>query len=146
MVQLSKNMGLRSGALAKATGVSVDTIRHYEKLGVLPKASRMASGYRVYPANAVERVLMARRALRIGFTLPELADILKERDAGGAPCHRVYALAAQKLAAFNEEIERMQQTASYLRSVLTDWNTKLRDSAPGKRSQLLYSLSLAPEP
>ena len=62
------NATFHSGELAKATGVSADTIRHYEKIGVLPKAVRTASGYRVYPASAVERVLVVQRALRIACT------------------------------------------------------------------------------
>lgn len=83
----------RSGSLAKAAGVSPDTIRHYERIGVLPRASRTEAGYRIYPASAVERVFVVQRALRIGFTLAELAEVLKVRDAGGAPCRRVYELA-----------------------------------------------------
>src|ERR1700751_5851028 len=93
-----QSKGLRSGTLAKAAEVRPDTIRHYEKIGVLPRAARTVSGYRVYPASAVERVLVVQRALRIGFTLAELAEVLKARDAGGAPCHRVYALAQGKLS------------------------------------------------
>jgi len=85
MVQNSSSATLRSGALAKATGLSPDSIRHYERIGVLPRASRTDSGYRIYPASAVERVLVVQRALRIGFTLEELAEVLKARDAGGAP-------------------------------------------------------------
>ena len=69
MVQSGGSKGLRSGCLAKAAGVSPDTIRHYERIGVLPRASRTEAGYRVYPASAVERVLVVQRALRIGFTL-----------------------------------------------------------------------------
>jgi len=71
MVQSSSSKALRTGALAKATGVSADTIRHYERIGVLPRAARTESGYRVYPASALERVLVVQRALRIGFTLAE---------------------------------------------------------------------------
>jgi len=74
MVQSSGFKPLRSGDLAKAAGVSPDTIRHYEKIGVLRQATRTESGYRLYPASAVERVLVVQRALRIGFTLAELAE------------------------------------------------------------------------
>jgi DNA-binding transcriptional MerR regulator len=97
MVQNSGSKALRSGDLARAARVSPDTIRHYERIGILPRASRTDSGYRVYPASAVERVLAVRRAPRIGFTLAQLADVLKARDAGGAPCRRVYQLAQEKL-------------------------------------------------
>jgi len=135
--------GLRSGTLAKAAEVSPDTIRHYEKIGVLPRASRTVSGYRVYPASAVERVLVVQRALRIGFTLAELAEVLKARDAGGAPCHRVYELAQGKLKAIEADIEALKRTKRYLQKVLADWEKRTRRAGPGQQSHLLYSLSEA---
>src|ERR1700685_2627249 len=110
--------------LAKATGVSPDTIRHYEKIGVLPRASRTESGYRLYAASAVERVLVVQRALRIGFTLAELAEVLKARDAGGAPCQRVYKLAKDKLKGIRGDIEALKRTERYLKQVLSDWEDR----------------------
>jgi MerR family mercuric resistance operon transcriptional regulator len=115
MVQNSGSKALRSGALAKASGVSSDTIRHYERIGVLPRASRTDSGYRVYPASAVQRVLVVQRALRIGFTLAELAEVLKARDAGGAPCRRVYQLAQDKLKGIEADIEALKRTKRYVK-------------------------------
>ena len=120
MVQSSGSKTLHSGALAKATGVSPDTIRHYEKIGVLPRASRTESGYWVYPASAAERVLVVQRALRIGFTLAELAEVLKARDAGGAPCCRVYELAQEKLKGIEADIEALKGTQRYMKKVLAD--------------------------
>jgi DNA-binding transcriptional MerR regulator len=96
MMQRTNSKRLRTGSLAKATGVSPDSIRHYEKIGVLPKALRTEAGYRIYPESAIERVLVVQRALRIGFTLSELSDVLRTRDAGGAPCRRVYEIAREK--------------------------------------------------
>jgi DNA-binding transcriptional MerR regulator len=58
----------------------------YERIGVLPCATRTESGYRVYPPTAVERVNVVQRALLVGFSLAELAEVLKARDSGGAPC------------------------------------------------------------
>jgi MerR family transcriptional regulator, copper efflux regulator len=116
--------GLRSGTLAKAADVSPDTIRHYEKIGVLPRASRTESGYRVYPASAVERVLVVQRGLRIGFTLAELAEALKARDAGGAPCRRVYQLAQEKLKSIEADIEALKLTRRYVHKVLADWEKR----------------------
>ena len=66
----------RIGVLAQQTGVSVDTIRHYERLGLLPKAARTNAGYRQYPPSAVERVRLVRHALPFGFSLRELAGFL----------------------------------------------------------------------
>src|SRR5438093_1300593 len=99
---------LRTGPLANAAGVSPDTIRHYERIGVLPVAARTESGYRVYPPGAVERVLVVQRALRIGFTLAELADVLKARDADSAPCRRVYELATKKLEGIRTDIATLR--------------------------------------
>jgi DNA-binding transcriptional MerR regulator len=141
MVQNSRSKSLRSGALAEAAGVSPDTIRHYEKIGVLPQASRTESGYRVFPANAVERVLVVQRALRIGFTLSELAEVLKARDAGGAPCRRVYQLAQEKLKGIEADIEALKRTGRYLKNVLADWEQRIQRTGPGQKSHLLHSLS-----
>jgi DNA-binding transcriptional MerR regulator len=129
-----------SGELAKATGVSADTIRHYEKIGVLPKAVRSTSGYRIYPESAVERVHVVQRALRIGFTLSELAEVLKARDAGGAPCQRVFELAQQKLAGIGADIAALKKTEHYLKKVLTDWEGRVR-RAKGQKAHLLHSLT-----
>jgi DNA-binding transcriptional MerR regulator len=132
---------LHSGAVAKAAGVSPDTIRHYEKIGVLPRALRTDSGYRVYPESAVERVLVVQRALRSGISLSELAEVLKARDAGGAPCKRVYKLAKEKLKGVTADIVAMKRTERYLRQVLGDWEQRMQQTAPGQKSNLLHSLS-----
>ncbi len=141
MVQSSGSKALRSGALAKATGVSPDTIRHYERIGVLPQASRTESGYRLYPAIAVERVLVVQRALRIGFTLAELGEVLKARDAGGAPCRRVYQLAQDKLKGIEADIESLKRTRRYVKKVLCDWEQRIESAGSGEKSHLLYSLT-----
>ena len=132
---------LHSGALAKVTGVSPDTIRHYENIGVLPRASRTESGYRLYPESTVERVLVVQRALRIGFTLAELAEVLKARDAGGAPCQRVYKLAKEKLKGVTADIVELKRTERYLKQVLSDWAGRMQRTAPGQQSNLLHSLT-----
>jgi len=142
MVQ-SRSKALRSGSLAKAAGVSPDTIRHYERIGVLPRASRTEAGYRIYPAGAVERVLVVQRALRIGFTLAELAEVLKARDAGGAPCRRVYQLAQAKLKGIEADIEALKRTERYLTKVLSDWEQRIKRTGPGQKAYLLHSLTEA---
>ena len=135
------NATFHSGELAKETGVSADTIRHYEKIGVLPKAVRTASGYRVHPPSAVERVLVVQRALRIGFTLSELSEVLRARDAGGAPCRRVFELAEQKLVGIRTDIEALQHTERSLKRVLTDWKSRFQRAGEGQKAHLLHSLT-----
>jgi len=74
--------------LAKLVGISTDTLRLYERKGLLRSPMRTDNGYRCYSPDCIVRLRLIRAALSIGFTLDELAKILKIRDAGGAPCTR----------------------------------------------------------
>jgi len=66
----------------------------------------------------LDRVLVVQRALRIGFTLAELAEVLKVRDAGGAPCRRVHQFAQDKLKGIEADIEALKRTRRYVKKVL----------------------------
>src|SRR5690348_2592978 len=109
-----------AGELAAAAGVSTDTLRHYERKGVLPRAPRLANGYRRYPASALERVRLIRSSLAIGFTVDELARILAERERGGTPCQEVYGLAVEKLSDLDEQINALVELRERLRLVVKD--------------------------
>jgi len=132
---------LQCGELAQLTGVSPDTIRHYERVGVLPRAPRTSGGYRMYDNKAVDRIHLIRRALRLGFTLPELSEILKVRDEGGVPCHRVLTLTEEKLHSLEQQIRELQRTQRYMKTLVRQWREKLRRIKPGSKAMLLQSLS-----
>ena len=135
---------LRSGQLARLTGVSADTLRHYERIGVLPASQRTSGGYRIFPASAIERVRLAQRALQLGFSLSELSDILRSRDSGGIPCHRVLHLAEEKLRSLGQQIEELRRTQVYMRKLVREWRTQLKHTAPGGKAMLLHSLVDSP--
>src|SRR5947208_1129910 len=109
---------VRAGELARASGVSTDTLRHYEHKGVLPKPRRSANGYREYPPDALARVLLVRRALAYGFTLDELARVLRARERGAAPCREVRALAAAKLSDVEARLRELTALRDELRATL----------------------------
>ena len=132
---------LSSGELADSAGVSRDTLRHYERKGVLPRPLRGHNGYRQYPPEALERVQLVRRALSVGFTLDELAKVLKVRDSGGAPCEEVRRLAAQKLLNIQDQLRELTELRDNLQETLKDWDARLARRARGKRAHLLESLS-----
>jgi DNA-binding transcriptional MerR regulator len=146
MKALSGNGALSSGELADLAGVSRDTLRHYERKGVLPRPVRGRNAYRQYPREALERVQLVRRALSVGFTLDELARVLKVRDAGGAPCEEVRKLAAQKLLDVQDQLRELTKLQDDLQETLRDWDTRLARRARGKRANLLDSLSIDPKP
>ncbi|MEZ5408496.1 MAG: MerR family transcriptional regulator [Acidimicrobiales bacterium] len=77
---------MRIGVLARRTGLSIDAIRYYERRGVLPRAVRTASNYRLFPVEAIERLAWARRLQELGLTLDEIVDALHAHDRGGATC------------------------------------------------------------
>jgi DNA-binding transcriptional MerR regulator len=130
----------RSGELARLTGVSSDTIRHYERMGILPKSPRTASGYRVYGRDAADRVRLVQRALRLGFTLAELSEILQVRDRGGVPCHRVLNMTEEKLRSLEQQIQELRRTQRYMRQLVRQWRVKLAHTTPGSKAMLLHSL------
>lgn len=134
-------MSLRSGELARMAGVSTDTLRHYERKGVLAAPRRARNGYREYPPEALERVRLVRRALAVGFTLDELARILKERERGRAPCRQVRALAAAKLTEIELRLDEMLAVRDELKATLKDWDARLARATDGQRAGLLEALS-----
>jgi DNA-binding transcriptional MerR regulator len=73
---------LTIGKLANAAGVGIDTVRFYERAGLLNKPQRTASGYRLYAASDVARLRFIRRAKGLGFSLPEIAELLRLNDSG----------------------------------------------------------------
>ena len=77
---------MRIGEVAARAGVTVDTVRFYERVGVLSPAARTESGYRDYEPQTVERIQLTRELQAIGFTLSNAVDALAAHDAGGATC------------------------------------------------------------
>jgi DNA-binding transcriptional MerR regulator len=77
---------MKIGELATLSGVSIDTIRFWERLGVLPEAPRTSSGYRVYSEETLARIRRARQLQRLGLTLDEIIGALHAHDEGHASC------------------------------------------------------------
>src|SRR6266853_5422789 len=126
---------LRSGELAEQAGVSTDTLRHYERMGILAKPRRSEGNYRMYPPDSVTRVRLVRQALAIGFSLPELQKILKVRDQGGAPCKHVRAIAEEKLARVESEIADLAALREQLRTLLKAWDQQLERTPDGHQAR-----------
>ena len=131
---------MRSGEVARRSGMSADSIRHYEKLGLLQAAPRTRSGYRDYPPESLDRVRLIRRALGVGFSLEELVAILQVRDRGGIPCRTVFAVSKSKLRHVEKEIKELQAKRRLLLRILKDWDARLARMPKGEAARLLETL------
>ncbi len=108
--------GLTIGRLAREAGVHVETVRYYQRLGLVTEPPRPAQGYRRYPPETVERLRFIKRAQELGFTLKEIAELLA---LGDGHCREVQALARQKLAHIRARQRDLEAMAGALEDLLT---------------------------
>ena len=95
---------MRTGELAANAGVNVQTVRFYERRGILPKPARTPSGYRVYSAEAVRLIRFIKRAQELGFTLDEVEELLQLRNNRRSGCGAVKTAGQAKMAAVEAKI------------------------------------------
>ena len=110
-------VGLSAGKLAKAADVNVETLRYYEKRGLLPEPPRKESGYRVYPESEVDRLRFIKGAQVLGFTLEEIQELLDMRLDTKANRADVRQRATEKIENIQEKIsalEEMKQALEHL--------------------------------
>lgn len=104
---------LSIGALSRQTGVKVETIRYYERIGLMPAPSRSEGGHRQYREAERRRLGFIRRARELGFTLDEVRELLNLADGGGS-CAEVETMAKTHLAAVQKRIADLQRLAESL--------------------------------
>ena len=135
---------LRSGELARLAGVSTDLLRHYERIGIVPRPERALNGYRQYPAITLDRIQAVRRSLALGFSLSDLVRIYAIRDRGGVPCRTVRDLAGKKLRQVEQTLLELKALRRQLHDTLRDWDNRLGKTPAGCRAALIESLKENP--
>ncbi len=93
--------------LAEEVGTSPDTVRYYERIGLLPETERSASGYRLYGEEAVERLRFIKRAQRFGLRLEAIGELLQVRQRGLCPCGHTRRLLEDRVAELDEELSSL---------------------------------------
>jgi DNA-binding transcriptional MerR regulator len=101
-------MALTVSALADQAGLSADTVRYYERVGLLPEPARSAAGYRLYDQAAVGRLRLIKGAQRAGLRLREIGELLQVADQGQCPCGHTEDLLRRRVAEVRGELERLQ--------------------------------------
>ncbi|GAB4344520.1 MAG: helix-turn-helix domain-containing protein [Gammaproteobacteria bacterium] len=108
---------LTIGPLSRCTGVHIETIRYYERIGLLKKPPRTPGGHRLYPDEARRRLHFIRRARELGFTLEQVRGLLRMVDGGHYSCSEIYELAQGHLREVREKIEALTRLEQVLGEV-----------------------------
>ncbi len=127
---------LTIGKAAEKGGVNVQTIRYYERRGLLPQPVRSASGYRKYSDDAIRRLRFIRQAQSLGFSLSEIEELLSLRMQAGATCGDIRKRARQKIATVNQKIGELQR----IKDALSKLATACRGEGPTSECPILEAL------
>jgi len=108
--------GLQIGAVAARSGLTVDTVRFYEKQGLVAKPHRTSGGFRLYTEADLDRLSFVSQAQALGFSLMEIRELLQLRDTGSETCSHVQDLLDQKLTAVRQKVADLRRLESQLKA------------------------------
>lgn len=112
--------GLRISQVASQADVNLETIRYYERQGLLPKPPRTGANYRAYPADTVQRVLFVKQAQALGFTLKEIKELLSLRATPRTRCEDVRRRAEGKIQDIDEKLHALQAMRESLKTLVRE--------------------------
>ena len=112
--------GLTIGEVAEQARVNTETLRYYERRGLVARPPRSASNYRLYPEDAVQRVRFIKRAQELGFSLKDIKELLSLRGAPEAECGEIRAHAEAKIKDIDEKVSALMAMKSALSKLVTE--------------------------
>ena len=122
---------MKIGAVADRAAVSIDTLRFYEREGLIASPRRLFSGYRDYPNDELDRIEIIKEAKGLGFTLREIKELLSEGVKSTRECGPVTHKAQQKLAEMDAEIAKLRRLRKTLRKMVRDCDGSCTQSRNG---------------
>lgn len=120
-MKLKEKTRYKIGEVARLTGVGIETLRFYEKCGLLDRPLRTASGYRLYDESTLERLGFIKKAQVLGFTLDEIRELIDHKRGGENPCGVVREKVKSRLAELTERIRQMTLYRDELAASLKEW-------------------------
>lgn len=114
---VTKRSDMTIGGLSKETGVNIETIRYYERVGILPAPPRTEGGHRLYMQPHVKRLTFIRRSRELGFSLDEIRALLHLVDGGDFTCAEVEAITLQHLDGIRRKIADLRKLERVLRKM-----------------------------
>lgn len=129
--------GLTIGQVAKKAGVKIETVRYYERRGLIPEPPRRESGYRQYPEDAIARIQFIKRAQELGFSLKEISDLLSLRVDRQTTCRDVKQRAEAKI----DDIERKMADLKRMRQALVKVTNACSGRGPTSECPILDAMN-----
>ena len=117
-------ISLKIGEVARRVGVGVETLRFYERSGLLDRPARTEGGYRLYDDRALKTLEFIKRAQSLGFTLEEIKRIIAESRAGQRPCAEVRETVRRRLAELDEQMAQIRRYRNALATTLKQWDAQ----------------------
>lgn len=124
------NVAAKIGSVARETGISIDTIRFYEKEGLVKRSSRSEGGFRLFGRRQIQDLKFIRKSQELGFSLNEIRELLIVRDESVPSCPHVRELLERKVATVREKIEELLALEGSLKSALRKCARESKTSSP----------------
>ncbi|HKP38093.1 MAG TPA: heavy metal-responsive transcriptional regulator [Pyrinomonadaceae bacterium] len=121
-VAAESSAALKIGEVARMSGAGIETLRFYERSGLLGRPGRTESGYRLYDREVLERLDFIKRAQVLGFSLDEIKQIIAEKQAGASPCEAVRDIVRTRLQELDEHMREMRRCRNELAATLAEWD------------------------
>lgn len=102
------------GALSKQSGVNIETIRYYERIGIMPAPARSSGGYRMYAPSHLKRLIFVRRGRELGFSIEELRELLRLVDGHAYTCVQIHELTLEHVASIRRKIADLRRLQSVM--------------------------------
>jgi MerR family mercuric resistance operon transcriptional regulator len=117
MIEITTSRALPIGEISRRTGVNIETIRYYERIGIVPKPSRTQGGHRSYDSEQMKRLAFIRRGRELGFSLDDIRALLDLVDSGAYSCGEVYEMTMNHLAAVRRKIADLRRIERVLKAM-----------------------------
>ncbi len=120
---------MTANVLAKQSDVSLFTVRHYTRIGLLKPSRNTQNNYKVYQPSDAARLRFIQSAKNLGFSLSEIAEILDEAKHGNSPCPMVREIIVRRVEENRRKIKEMQRLQRKMETAVKDWS-KMKNSMP----------------
>ena len=130
MLDFTKSRDFLIGAVSEHTGVNIETIRYYEKIGIMPKPERTRGGNRVYDVEQVRRLNFIKRSREMGFSLNEIRELLELVDGGDFTCGEVHAIALRQIGNVRAKVKNLRRMERVLKEMAAECDRGIVPDCP----------------